>query len=130
MVADVVTTSPIASVAVASITLESILFPSFRLKSPSHSFTPIDRIRITTDTIWKFISCGSLIFPIASLKKVNPISSTRNATTSAAIYSILPCPKGCSLSAGLLAIFTPTSPTMEEPASDRLLNASARTDRL
>ena len=45
-------------------------------------------------------------------------------------YSILPCPKGWSLSAGFSAIFTPTKLMIDDPASDRLLNASAVTETL
>ena len=119
-----------ASVAVAIITLESIFFPSFLLNMPIHSFTPMDRTSMMTDTAWNFNSSGFCILRMESLKNVNPTCSTRKDTTSAAIYSILPWPKGCSSSAGLLAILTPTSPTMEEPASDRLLNASAMTETL
>ena len=48
----------------------------------------------------------------------------------AEMYSIRPCPKGWSSSAGFWAIFTPTKPTMEEAASDKLLNASAITEIL
>ena len=41
------------------------------------------------------------------------------------MYSILPCPYGWSLSASLYAILKPISDTSDEPASERLLNASA-----
>ena len=51
IVAAVVITSPMESVNTAIITLESIFSPSFRLNSPSHSFTAMDRIRMTTETI-------------------------------------------------------------------------------
>ena len=40
-------------------------------------------------------------------------------------YSSLPWPKGCSRSAGILAILKPAKVTTEDPASDRLLKASA-----
>ena len=85
---------------------------------------------LMTDTRLNSISCGCFIFPTASLKKVNPTCNTKNATTKAAIYSILPCPNGCSLSAGLLAILTPIKLMIDEPASDKLLNASAITEIL
>ena len=48
-----------------------------------------------------------------------------NATIRAEIYSILPCPNGCSLSAGILANLKPIMVITEEPASDKLLKASA-----
>ena len=54
-----------------------------------------------------------------------PTSITMNATIKADIYSILPCPNGCSASAGLSAILKPIIVTIEEAASDKLLNASA-----
>jgi len=130
MVTDVVSTSPMESVNTAIITLESIFFPNFLLKNPSHSFTPIERMRIITEAIWKFKTSGDLILPMESFRKVNPTSNTRKDTMSAEIYSIRPCPKGCSSSAGLLAIFTPTKLISDEPASDRLLKASAVTDTL
>ena len=98
-VALVVITSPRESVAVASITLESILLPSLLLKNTIHSLTRIDKIRITNGTGSKVISSGCNIFEIELLKKVNPTSITRKDTIKAAIYSILPCPKGCSASA-------------------------------
>ena len=41
------------------------------------------------------------------------------------MYSILPCPKGCSASAGLSESLNPTIVIIEEPASDKLLKASA-----
>ena len=112
------------------ITWEEIFSPSFRLNIASHSFTPMDNTRIRIDTRLNFNSSGSRIFMIAFLKKVNPTSITRKDTISAAMYSSLPCPKGCSLSAGFSAIFTPIIPMIEEPASDKLLNASAVTDTL
>ena len=123
-------TSPMESVKTAIITLESIFCPSFLLNIPSHSFTATDRIRMTTDTAWKFSFSGVHILLKESFRKVNPTSSTRKDTIRAAIYSILPCPKGWSLSAGFSAIFTPTKLMMDDPASDRLLNASAVTETL
>ena len=47
----VVMTSPMASAAVASRTLESILFPSFLLKILIHSLTQMDSRRISTETM-------------------------------------------------------------------------------
>ena len=64
------------------------------------------------------------------LNRENPTWITKKATINAAIYSIRPWPKGCSSSAGFSAIFTPTMLTMEEAASDKLLNASAITEIL
>ena len=128
-VALVVITSPRESAAVASITFESILFPSLLLKNAIHNFTRIDKIRIINGTGSNVISSGCIIFEIELLKKVKPTSITRNETIRAAIYSILPWPKGCSASAGFPAIFTPTKLIIEEAASDKLLKASAVTAR-
>ena len=47
-------------------------------------------------------------------------------TIIAVIYSIRPWPKGCSASAGLFAILKPIIVIIEEAASDKLLNASAK----
>jgi len=46
-------------------------------------------------------------------------------TSSPARYSILPCPKGCSGSGFLPANLKPIIEIIDEPASDRLLKASA-----
>ena len=47
------------------------------------------------------------------------------ATKSADKYSILPCPNGCSASAGLFDILKPIIVIIDEAASDKLLKASA-----
>ena len=118
-------TSPVESAAAASITLESILFPSLRLKRDIQSLTPTDNRRIRNGTHSKAIGSGSNSLPKELLKQVIPTSITRNETISAAMYSIRPCPNGCSLSAGLLAIFTPTKLMIDDAASERLFRASA-----
>ncbi len=43
------------------------------------------------------------------------------------MYSILPCPKGCFLSAGLEASLKPKNVIIDDAASDKLLKASAVT---
>ena len=48
-VAEVTSTSPKESAAAASITFDPIRFPSFLLKSASHSFTPMDKERIARE---------------------------------------------------------------------------------
>ena len=48
----------------------------------------------------------------------------------AEIYSALPCPKGCSLSAGLTDTLVPIKLITEDAASDRLLNPSDITEIL
>ena len=122
-------TSPRESAAVASMTFESIFLPSFLLNAAIHNFTRIDRIRIRNGTKSNVISSGCISLPADVLKKVNPTSMTRNDTISAAMYSILPWPNGCSASAGFPAIFTPIKLMIDDAASDKLLNASAVTAR-
>ena len=72
MVALVVTTSPIESAETASITLESILFPNFLLKSPIHSFTPTESTKIKNGIRLKTISSGFRNFPMLDLKREKP----------------------------------------------------------
>ena len=55
----------------------------------------------------------------------NPIKIINIETIKPAIYSILPCPKGCSASGFFPAILKPIMEIIEEPASERLLKASA-----
>ena len=111
-------------------TLELIRFPSFLLNMDSHSFTPTESRRMTMEIHRKVISSGWMILPTDDLNNEKPTCMTRKATMKAEIYSILPCPKGWSSSAGFSAILTPIKPIMEEAASDRLLNASAMTEML
>ncbi|MEE8704169.1 MAG: hypothetical protein SOH58_04050 [Olsenella sp.] len=54
-----------------------------------------------------------------------PAPITMAATPMALRYSILPCPKGCSRSAGFDAMRIPTTVTTEEAASVRLFTASS-----
>ncbi|GAA0733526.1 hypothetical protein GCM10008906_04520 [Clostridium oceanicum] len=56
-----------------------------------------------------------------------PTNKTIKDTINPDKYSILPCPKGCSLSAGFEASLNPKNVIIEEAASDKLLNASAMT---
>ena len=65
-----------------------------------------------------------MIFSMLSLKEVTPAARTRIAMMNEVIYSTLPCPKGCCLSAFFLASLVPTMVITEERASLRLLTAS------
>lgn len=71
------------------------------------------------------MSCGFMILPKESLNSSKPMMSMIAATASVATYSILACPYGCSSSALCAAILKPAIVMIDEPASDRLLNASA-----
>ena len=66
-----------------------------------------------------------MIFSIELFNSSKPIMMIISDTISPLIYSMRPWPNGCSVSAGAPAILKPTSVMMEEPASDRLLKASA-----
>lgn len=66
-----------------------------------------------------------MILPKESLNSSKPMMSMIAATASVATYSILACPYGCSSSALCAAILKPAIVMIDEPASDRLLNASA-----
>ncbi len=129
-VADVIKTSPKESAEVAFITLELIRFPSVLLKIDSHSFIRTDIPSIITIIQLNPIFSGFITLVKELLKQEKPTCRIKKDTTNADIYSNLPCPKGCSLSAGLSASLTPIKPIMEEAASDKLLKASAVTDIL
>jgi hypothetical protein len=94
IVAPVAATSPKESTAVAIITVERIRFPSVRLNIPIQNFTPTDSSKITMDIWLNTIFCGFRIFPTEFLNRENPTWITKKATINAAIYSILPWPKG------------------------------------
>ena len=76
----------------------------------------------------KLTSSGLNILITEDLPSSTPIKRIMNDTIKADIYSSLPWPKGCSLSTGLLASLAPAIVTTFEPASDKLLNASAVID--
>ena len=71
------------------------------------------------------VSSGWIILPIESRMSSNAISTMSIATISPDRYSILPCPNGCPGSGFCPAMRNPVSVISEEPASERLLNASA-----
>ena len=88
-------------------------------------FTAIDASSIATISHENSMSCGFMILPKESLNSSKPMMSMIAATASVATYSILACPYGCSSSALCAAILKPAIVMIDEPASDRLLNASA-----
>ena len=85
-------------------------------------FTAIDASSIATISHENSMSCGFMILLKESLNSSKPIM---RITASVATYSILACPYGCSSSALCAAILKPAIVMIDEPASDRLLNASA-----
>ena len=68
-----------------------------------------------------------MIFIIESLISSYAIRRIAAATINPDTYSIRPWPNGCSESGFAPASLNPISVTAEDPASDRLLNASAVT---
>ena len=124
----VATQSERLSVDVASIAAESSLFPSERLNKNIQVFISIEPTSIITDKMLKYISSGLNIRATELLKSSTPITIIAAATIRPDMYSILPCPNGCSVSAGFPETLNPINVTIDEPASDRLLNASAATD--
>ena len=68
---------------------------------------------------------GRRILLAELVKSSNPINIITIDTIKPDIYSPLPCPNGCSLSAFLPVNLNPARVIIEEPASDKLLNASA-----
>ena len=78
-----------------------------------------------TESQEKATSSGWKILPTLSRRSSTPSSSTMKATASEAMYSMRAWPKGWSASAGLPASLKPMSVMMEDPASERLLTASA-----
>lgn len=70
---------------------------------------------------------GWRILSKEDLASSTPISRIRPATIRPDMYSMRPWPKGWSVSGFLPARRKPSSVTAEEPASDRLLKASAVT---
>ena len=71
------------------------------------------------------MASGCIIFSIELLPSSMPISIIIVDSARPARYSTLPCPKGCSASGFFAAIAKPSSVIIDEPASERLLNASA-----
>lgn len=120
-----VNTSPKASVPAALRADELILLPKFLLNFESQILNPMDINKSKKGIISKVTASGFNILENEVLTNWNPTSITIKETTRAEIYSILPWPKGCSASAGLLAILNPIIVIIDEAASDKLLNASA-----
>ena len=96
------------------------------LNFESHNLKPIEISNNKNGIVSNDTGVGVIIFWKEVLTNCNPTSITIKETTIAVIYSIRPCPKGCSASAGLFAILNPMIVIIEEAASDKLLNASAK----
>ena len=112
----------------AFIAAESTLSPSRLLNLAIHIFKRIEKISIIIEIKLNSRGCGLNIFSTELLNSSTPITIMSIDTIKPDIYSILPCPYGCSESAGLDASLKPASVTIDEPASDKLLIASAIID--
>ena len=128
MTASVAAESLMLSVAVALSAGDEIFLASNRLKKNIHNLTSTDTARTTIVAIENSLSSGVISLPTDSIASSTATTSTMNATIIAAIYSILWCPYGCSLSAGFSATLNPITDTTLLPQSVRLLKPSAVTD--
>ena len=137
--ADTPTATKTAAVAMESVRLSRAValkaaaftrLPKERLKKHIHSLTAMEAASTTTVTALTESASGDAIFSAEDLKSSTPTRVMSRETIKPDMYSIRPWPKGCSGSAGRLAIFSPAMVTTEEPVSDRLLKASAIMDTL
>ena len=87
--------------------------------------TALEKMRIPATTGVSVGSWGCMILSTDDFRSSNPITIMSIDTMSPVTYSIRPCPKGCSGSGFCPAILNPTIVTTLDPASPRLLNASA-----
>ena len=84
----------------------------------------MDNTSINISTGRNRISFGSIICWIPCLISSKLTVKITTAITKLTTYSTRPCPNGCSLSAGLLAIRYPNTVTKHVITSDRLLKPS------
>ena len=85
----------------------------------------MDMARMASTSTEEVTSSGCRIFSRDDFPSSTPISRISPDTTRPDMYSMRPCPKGCSGSGLRPARRNPSSVTSEEPASDKLLKASA-----
>ena len=103
---------------------ESIFLLSFRLNAPIQSLTRMDSANPAITNRLNSTGSGCMIFPMELFTTSKPTSNTKNVITNPLMYSIRPCPKGWSSSAGAAAARKPIKVTTPLPTSERLLNAS------
>ncbi len=123
--AEVATTSERESAAVAAMAAEPSFFPNTRLKWPSTASPGWKPPKWPPTPGRKSTASGRRIFPMEVLPSSSPTRRIIRLTSSPARYSARPWPKGCPSSAFCPASLKPTRVTTDEPASDRLLKASA-----
>lgn len=125
---EVATASLKLSVAVARILPELIFAPILRLYKNMYSLIQMEITRMAIVTVLVSTGAGEIIFSIEDLPSSNPIKIITMATIKPEMYSIRPWPNGWSLSGSAPANLKPRRVIREEPASDRLLKASAITE--
>ncbi len=110
----------------ARIAADSIRFPMMWLYMTIYNLINTETNKMTiTAGLLSMGAEGEKIFSAALFNNSNPIRKISMETTKPEMYSILPCPKGWSGSGFDRARRNPINTMTEEPASDRLLNASA-----
>ena len=122
---DVAIASERLSFAVAIIVKEFIFLPIAELNLHISNFNITEEASITIDAVSNNNSSGLKIFSTEDLTNPNPVIIIAIDTIKLETYSILPWPNGWSLSAGFAAILKHNKVIIEDPASERLLNASA-----
>ena len=90
-----------------------------------YSFTRIDAIRMPNTSALLSIGSGLRSLPMEDPISSNPMTRIATDTRRPEIYSILPCPNGCSGSGSCPESRKPINVMIDDPASERLLNASA-----
>ena len=70
-------------------------------------------------------TCGAKSLFTAETTSSSPVTTKRTAMTKVAMFSIRPCPWGCSESGSLPLILNPTKTTIDEAISEKVWTASA-----
>ncbi len=117
--------SPSESAAAASSAGAESFLPRERLYMAIYSFAQIEAARIPITSQLNSTRAGCRILFRDSLASSTPISKISMDTARPERYSARPWPKGWPGSGALAAMRKPSSVTTEEPASERLLKASA-----
>lgn len=90
-----------------------------------YSFMRTDAAIIITENREYSIFFWLMIDSMDVLKSSIPMSRMRKETIRPEMYSIRPCPKGCSSSGFFPASLNPSTDTKDDAASERLLKESA-----
>ena len=124
-VAEVTAASNIASLAVAFSVSDSVAAPVFLKNLLMSSLAAMARHSTRIPVQLYCEGSGSMILPTDCTIENMPAPRMTSEMVIVVRYSYLPKPKGCSLSAGLLARLMPASVSTDDSASDRLFSASS-----